>query len=494
MGVGDARAADAAACDATKAPSEDPCVVDEAYGVFVSPSGSDANPGTRPAPVLTIGHGMDLAKAAGKRVYVCAGSFAEPLVVAAARDGVNVYGALDCTTWGYGTGNKVVVAPSAAGYALELSGLETGVTFEDIEFDAQSANPSTAGASSIAVFVSGSQTVVLDRVTMVAGNAADGSSGASGAPNPDGGTSADPSNWFGTPPSYAELDGINAGDAGGAPSAHCACPDQSATSGGQGGGPMNIPTPSAGGPPYGDAGAGLAGVNAAVCGNGGSPAANGADAPDAAADTPSTSLGVCSSTDWAPGVGVTGTDGKPGQGGGGGGNGRLSTGSGGGGACGGCGGAGGKAGAGGGSSIALLSYQSSVTLVGCVLTAKAAGNGGSGGSGEQGQGGGGSGYPLGNLPSSGCPGGTGGAGAGGNGAQGGPGGLSLGIGYSGAPPTIDGALISQAASHADITLGSAGMGGAGGSKGAAASSSTGPAGADGAPGQTGIAAAVESLP
>ena len=100
MGVGDERVADAGMCDPTKSPSDDPCVVDEAYGVFVSPRGSDANPGTRSAPASTIGRGMDLAKAARKRVYVCAGSFAEPLVVAASRDGVNVYGALDCATWG----------------------------------------------------------------------------------------------------------------------------------------------------------------------------------------------------------------------------------------------------------------------------------------------------------------------------------------------------------------------------------------------------------
>jgi hypothetical protein len=493
VGVRDAKAADAAACEAAKSPSEDPCVVAEAYGVFVSPTGSDANPGTRAAPVVTIGHGMNVAKAAGKRVYVCAGSFAESLVVTASRDGVNVYGALDCATWGYGTGNKVVVAPSAAGYALELSGLVTGVTFEDVEFDAHSANPPNAGASSIAVFVSGSQNVALQRVTMVAGNAANGSPGASGGPSPDGGASGDPSNWFGTPPSYAELDGISAGDAGGAPSAHCTCSDQSETSGGQGGGPMNIPKPGAGTPSYGDAGAGAGGTNAVSCGNGGI-AQNGGNAPDPAADLPTMTLGAASATGWAPGIGVTGTDGKPGQGGGGGGNGQLSTGSGGGGACGGCGGAGGKPGAGGGSSMALLAYQSSVALVSCVLTAKAAGNGGAGGGGEAGQGGGSPGMPSGSGAGIGCPGGVGGAGAGGNGGQGGPGGLSLGIGYYGTAPTIDGTVISRAASLAGVTLGNAGSGGAGGSKGAAASDSTGPAGADGAPGQTGIAAAVESLP
>src|SRR5882672_5183295 len=326
-------------CDPTKSPLDDPCVVVEAYGVFVSPTGSDANQGTRPAPVLTIGRGMDVAKAAGKRVYVCAGSYAEQLVVAASRDGVNVYGGLDCARWTYAAANKVVVAPARAGYALELDGLQAGVTFEDIEFDTQSANSGNPGESSIAVFARGSQKVALHRVTMVASSATDGSSGASGGPSPDGGTTTDPSNWFGTPPNYAELNGSNATDGGAAASRACTCRDASRSKGGQGGA-ANGPMPSAGEPLYGDAGPGAAGIDGNQCnsqGGGGS----GGDAPVAAVDTPSTSLGACSASGWTPGVGAAGAGGKPGQGGGGGGNGRLSSGSGGGGACGGCGGAGG---------------------------------------------------------------------------------------------------------------------------------------------------------
>jgi len=480
---------EAGACDPTRPPSSEPCVIAETYGVFVSPSGSDANSGTRAAPVQTIGHGMDLAKAAGKRVYVCAGSFAEQLVVAASRDGVAVYGALDCATWSYGTANKVVVTPAQAGYALELEGLQTGATFEDVEFDAQGAPSGSAGESSITVFASSSENVAFERVTVVAGNATDGASGVSPAPTSEAG--AGTNNWYGTPPDYSELNGASAGDAGGAPMTTCACADQSSSTGGAGGGPKNIPTPTAGLPSYGDAGAGAGGMNAVMCGNGGSPTTSGADAPMNAADTPSTTLGACSASGWSPATGVAGADGKPGQGGGGGGNGRFSDGSGGGGACGGCGGAGGQPGAGGGSSIALLAYQSSITLTSCVLTAGTAGNGGAGGGGEAGQTGG---VIGGNGTMAGCPGAGGGAGAGANGGQGGPGGLSLGIGYSGAPPTIDGAVVSQAATYAGITSGSAGSGGADGAKGAAASLSTGPAGVDGASGTDGVAAAVGSLP
>jgi hypothetical protein len=421
---------------------------------------------------------MDLAKAAAKRVYICAGSYPEQLLVGTARDGVSVYGALDCATWTYSAANKVVVAPAQVGYALEIQGLQTGVTFEDIEFDAQ--NAANGGESSIAVFTSGSQNVALHRVTMVAGNGTDG------MPGPPQG----PSDWYGIPPNYSELNGMSAGDAGGAPSTTCTCPDQASSTGGAGGGPMNIPTPSAGQPSYGDAGAGAGGMNATQCNSRGG-GSNGGDAPVPVADSPRTSFGACSATGWTPGVGVSGANGKPGQGGGGGGNGTLSSGSGGSGACGGCGGWGGKGGAGGGSSIALLSYQSTVTVLSSLLTAGAAGNGGAGGAAEAGQPGG---IMGGNGNLGGCPGGAGGAGAGGNGGQGGPGGLSLGIGYVGTPPTIDGAVVTQASTHSGITIGAAGAGGAAGLRGASATSSMGPAGALGASGQPGVATAVEAVP
>jgi len=475
---------DVGGCDPSKSPSEEACIVAEAYGVFVSPAGSDSNAGTRSAPVATLGHGMDVAKATGKRVYVCAGSFGEELVIGASRDGVNVYGGLDCTGWTYGAGNHVVVAPLGSGYALELEGLRTGVTLEDLEFDSQGAP--RPGESSIAAFASNSENVVLERMTLVAGTAADGSAAATSGPGADAG----PTNWYGTPPAYPELNGASAGDAGAAPATTCTCRDQSSSTGGAGSGPSNAPPPTAGLPSYGDAGAGAPGVSGNQCNSQGG-GSNGLDAPVATAVAPNTSLGACSASGWMPPAGVAGSTGQAGQGGGGGGDGRVQSGAGGGGACGGCGGMGGMPGTGGGSSIALLAYQSSVTLVDCLLTSMAAGHGGAGASGEQGQAGG---VMGGNATLGGCQGGGGGAGAGGNGGQGGAGGLSLGIGYSGTAPTVDGSVVSGAASLGGITLGTAGAGGAGGSGGAAATNSTDPAGANGTSGPGGVAMAVRSLP
>ena len=485
-------------CNAKATPSQDPCVIDELYGVFVSPNGNDANLGTRAQPVKTIGHGMDIAKTPGKRVYVCAGTYPENLAVQVSRDGAAVYGGLDCTAWSYAATNKVVVAPTVTGYALQAAGLTTGATFEDFEFDALDAvNP---GESSIAVFVRTSQNVALHRVVMVAGKgqgaqgaiAADGGvvGDAGGAGTGGGGDAGVASNHF-----AGVLDGISALTAAGAAGTMCTCPDGTSSTGGQGGTmPMMMSTgqtPAPGLPSYGVAGAGAPGFNNATCGAGGI-AQNGADGPQSAADTPSTIFGLLSASGWAPSGGTVGSDGEPGQGGGGGGDGTGGGGgpsAGGGGACGGCGGAGGKAGGGGGASIALLMYQSAVALVGCTLDTHDAGNGGPAASGEVGQGGGFGGQGL----RGGCQGGGGGNGSGGNGGQGGPGGLSLGIGWQSTSPQVDGAYVTSASTLVNVTLGKAGTGGARGTAGAAPFGTTGRAGNDGATGKDGTAVAVMGL-
>ena len=222
---GDADAAvDAFVCDPTQSPSAEPCVVDEAYGIFVAPAGSDANPGTKALPVATIGRGMDLAKTASKRVYVCAGRFAEKVAIGTSRDGAAVFGGLDCATWHYDTNNKVIVAPAQTGYALELDGLQQGATLEDVEFDALDANPSHPGESSVAVFANGAQNVVLRRVAMVAGAVV-----ATGGAGPSGGTAGDPSNAY-----AGSLNGTSAGDAGAPSGKTSMCVDGTASVGGAG--------------------------------------------------------------------------------------------------------------------------------------------------------------------------------------------------------------------------------------------------------------------
>jgi hypothetical protein len=476
--VDPAEASDGPPCDMAQEPNQSPCLVSDGYGVFVATSGNDSNSGTHDNPVKSIGHALDLAKQANKRVYICAGTYAEKVVVDVAHDGAGVYGGFDCTNWSYSAGNHVIVAPKQPGYALELDSLQTGATFEDIEFDAADSTSSFAGGSSIVVFANASSQVVFRRVTLAAGNGSQGSVGATG------GSRVSPSNHYGQ-----SLDGATATNVNGAAGATCMCPDgKSSSGGGNGGGIGAGQTPGTGTPSYGSPKAGAPGINSVACTSGGN-GQNGADAPAGTAVSGSMAWGAISSMGWMPAAGTNGSNGAPGQGGGGGGNGLGSAGGGGSGACGGCGGTGGNAGTGGGSSIALLSFQSAVTLVQCTLTAHNGGKGGTGGSGELGQLGG----SAGSGTTGGCVGGAGGASAGGNGAQGGPGGLSLGVAYSGNQPTIDGNVTAQAMTLMNVNVGTPGTGGIGGNAGAAASSTAGQPGAPGPKGLDGVAAAVMSF-
>jgi Protein of unknown function (DUF1565) len=490
---GDGSLADESVCDPTRTPAEDPCVIDELYGVFVSPTGADTNLGTRAAPVRTITKAMALAHGPMQRVYACAGTYAENLAVSASNNAASVYGGLDCTTWAYDpTHDKVRVAPTQVGYALAVTGTSSVTVtalFEDVELDAPPASSnSPAQPNSVGVFAYLAQ-LMLQRVVVVAGSALSGTAGASG------GTARDPSNLI-VPP--AMLDG-NPPAPMGAPAILCTCPDDRtmpgviSSVGGQGSAVAVDAGPGL--PSYGeDAGAGNPGPNGVSCGTGGT-GQNGADGPRLPAGISNLSRGTLSAGGWVPSAGAAGSNGQAGQGGGGGGNGLVNTGMGGGGACGGCGGAGGMPGMGGGSSIALLSLDAMVSLVGCTLTADNAGSGGPGGNGESGQAGGGgaTGSGGGVAAMAGCPGGPGGAGAGGNGGQGGPGGLSLGIGYGGIAPTIDGVPVSPVTAAAGVQVGNAGTGGAGGMGGPSATSNLGHPGTPGARGIDGVAQAVSSF-
>jgi hypothetical protein len=475
-------------CDGTKAPSENPCVIDNAAGVFVAPTGDDtAGQGTKTAPFKSFGKAIVVAKATSKRVYACAATYAEAIVLDATTDGVSLYGGLACpgsdagAAWSY-TGSRAVIAPAATGYALKAEGLTKSVQIEDLELVAKDA--AQPGESSIAAFVKGASNLTLRRVRLAAGNGVAGGTGASATTN-----------------HTAQTRDGNPGAANTAgPARACTCANAN-TSTGAIGGTSNVMNAGAGGQgasnpattvdgafPNNDGAGGAGNVlggNACTAGHAG---ANGAAAAAAAG---ATVLGSIGTAGWAAQRGADGLISSPGEGGGGGGGG--STVGGGGGACGGCGGGRGGGGQGGGASIALLSSDSVVKLVACVLVAGNGGTGGAGAIGEVGQGGGTGGTVGGGGA---CAGGAGGNGAGGGGGGGGAGGVSAGIVYMGAtPPTIDGSPVTAVDTLASVTLGTAGPGGAKGSGGgpAATNSNVGKAGADGTAGIAGVAKAVIAL-
>ena len=430
------------ACKTSLEPKDEPCLVDETYGVFVSPTGTSNGAGTKASPLKSIDAGITLAVTqdggAAKRVYVCAGTYDETITVGADRDKVSVYGGFECNDWAY-TGALATLAPSTQGVALTLTAL-TSALFADVEIDAQSAPQtppdagSASGASSIAVVASGSTGVEFRRTKIVAGNGQPGAAGVLAGY---------------TFPSAADLQGNDADGGAGGAAKIVTCPGGLTTTGGKGG-----DSPAGSGDPGLPALGGGAGGTSTQCvsntgnvngGPGGSPvsAQNGAGAA---------SPGTIASVAWAPGAGTAGAGGAPGQGGGGGG--AVSPGGGGGGGAGGCGGAGGGGGGGGGASVAVLCITSEVTVTNATLVSGTAGNGGVGVSGQAGE----SQVGTGGFQdhTGGCPGGRGGTGGAGGAGGGGAGGVSTGILYKGNAPTVDTATTSK------FTQGMAGTKGSGG--------------------------------
>jgi len=481
-------------CDPTQLPSQDPCVINDAYGVFVSPTGRSGAAGTMADPFLRVADAIAAATGHSDRVLACAGSYDEALILGAipgqdagaipATDGgvdaaeeesfsggVNVFGGLDCANgWKY-TGAKAILAPTTRGVALTVKGLVAGLTFEDFGFHSLAGVES--GESSIAVFASQSAApgLLLRRCEIVAG---------AGQPGTDqvGTTGFDAGAPAGLPGTANSGGGTTPNACGGV---------AMASVGGAGGQPAAMGTDGTDGTPGpSNKGTAIACILGAGEGNVGGRGLGGAAG--------TVGLGAASwaqfdQNGWVPSAGLPGGPGGVGQGGGGGGSADTSGGGGGGGA-GGCGGIGGSAGTGGGSSIAVLVYQSSVDLEQCTITVADAGKGGNGATGQVGQAGGahGSGY----SGSTACAGGNGGYGGTGGGGGGGAGGLSTDVLWLGTAPTIDGspvgeAIVSDAGGDAGTLAQSlVGSPGAAGTGGADPDGGTNPgmSGTDGKPGTT----------
>ncbi len=76
--------------------------------IFVATSGDDQKPGTRDAPMRTLQAAIDAASAAGKDVYVSAGTYAGSIQLA---DGVSIFGGYDAADgWSRSEGSVVEIA------------------------------------------------------------------------------------------------------------------------------------------------------------------------------------------------------------------------------------------------------------------------------------------------------------------------------------------------------------------------------------------------
>jgi hypothetical protein len=441
----DGRASDAGAadgsggCPANATPRTNPCIISSTYGVFVAPAsegGSDQEgTGTEISPYASIA--MAMGHANGKRIYVCAGMYTEQVAVDPSVDGIQIYGGLECPgapsvgdggaeasvpAWTY-TGAPAVFAPTATGYVFDVERLVKGAHFEDL--DLRAAATSSPSSSSIAVLVNTSMNVSFTHIIAEGGAAGAGAGG--GAPP----TNACPSSLTGAPNS-----GATAGTG-----AKCSCPLFGSSTGGNGKPHLGATTPDEIGSsipatamPLGQPGPNGSGIMLPC-----SAGQQGQNGSDGTGGNPGLS-GTLTGIGWSIMPGANGTVADPGQGGGGGG---ANANAGAGGGAGGCGGNGGLGGGGGGASIAIALVASDATFTAITLTSGAGGVGGTGGDGEAGQGGGSGGTANPPTVFSSCSGGPGGAGGSGGGGGGGAGGPSVGIGWSGTAPTIDGVSVTS---------------------------------------------------
>ncbi len=459
----------------TDDPSVDSCLVSDAFGVFVVSGGTGT--GTQASPLGSIASAMALAHSSGKgRVFVCAqGTYTTELSIGSNATGVAVSGGFSACpasgAWTYTAGKKSVVAPSAPGLALSVSG--ASVAFFDMEFDAMDGvNP---GDSSIAGFIASAPSASFTRSVLKAGVGQTGANASAIAGYTSASTSGAPgtaTNGGGPVSVVCANGGTSAGGPGGQPFA--------SGSSGLAGTPAITPVnPALATGAGGDAT--LGNCNAGSAGAYGSYGAGGASGAGAAAN------GSVTPSGWSPSAGAAGGNGGVGQGGGGGAS-LDATGGGGGGGAGGCGGTGGAGGGPGGSSIALLVYNSAtVSVTSSSLTSGTAGNGGNGATGQVGQLAGNAGAAPSTVE---CNGGAGGAGGSGGGGGGGAGGVSAAIGWAGTTaPTTAGSTLST-------PIGFPAAGGLAGGA-ALAAKLTPPAsngGTAGTPGQAGVVQQVVQLP
>ena len=381
-------------------PGQLPC-----NAVFVAKSGSDSANGTKLEPLKTISAAIAKAGTLSLPVFVQAGTYNEAIVMS---PGIDVYGGFD-ETWARNP--AVTTAIEAASPAVRFDAIAVGTKLDGVTVKSDDAG--TAGGSSIAIVVTGSQMIELVDVTVQPGIGADGADGGNGG-NGTGGQ-----NGVGGQPGCEDSGGLCAscgrpqgGGGGGAP---CGGTDGGrGGNAGHGGSGGSAGAPGAGGTPGGN---GAPGESAN--GGGGGLAANGSNG---ALGTGGVEAGAFAGASYGPANGGAGGGGSNGNGGGGGGGGGGGTtdcdsygSSGGGGGGGGCGGGAGTGGGGGGGSFGVVAVDSTLAIKSSMVTASRGGDGGSGGSGGAGGtgGAGGAGGPYG---------GGGEQDDGGNGAAGGKGG------------------------------------------------------------------------
>lgn len=417
----------------------------DAFGIFVSMDGKADAAGTTASPIASVQAAIDLAKRAGKRVYVCTGTYREALVIA---DSISVIGGLACERgeWRTSDGRTRIESPTSP--AVRATDIASPTRIEGLDIIAPKAT--TPSASSIGLIADKASALVIARSKIVAGDGGNGDHGTEGTQLT---TPASARGGAGYHAAQCALGGtcytgftlVRPGAAAGGTNPCDGAPGHAAEGGGSGGRgglwevfqDVNFYFRV-----YGGA------INNADNGVKTLTSAAGASSPDGANGA---LVGTLSPDGYVPATGIAGTDGAPGKGGNGGSgrspyptidpqtssaNGVWRGYGGAGGGAGGCPGLAGTPGKGGGASIAALLINSAMTFETSELVAARGGDAGLGTFGSTPTAGGAAGFVVGFGGSAfidGQPGGQGGsAGISGNGSSG----PSLGIAHVGLAPKL----------------------------------------------------------
>ncbi|NNK64866.1 MAG: DUF1565 domain-containing protein, partial [Gemmatimonadetes bacterium] len=146
-------------------------LADRDAALFVAPSGSDGNAGTREAPFATIQAAIEAARSSGSDVYVAGGTYEETLSLA--RD-VSLYGGFDAQTW---QRDVNAYRPTVRGGSVAVTAQGAhDIVIEGFRIEA--ADAADPGESSVAMRVVDATAVRVLRTELVA---ADGSAGRNGS-------------------------------------------------------------------------------------------------------------------------------------------------------------------------------------------------------------------------------------------------------------------------------------------------------------------------
>ena len=438
----------------------------EGDAVFVSPTGSDQNPGTKARPKREISAAVEAART-GRKPYVLVafGSYGRVTLAS----GVSIFGGYDPASWARSNrfpGGLPVISGSPE--AIRASGVKDVV----VQHVSVRGLPGASERSAYGIRALLDSSLTLQRVVV---STADGTEGIAGGNGRQGAAGGD-----GAPGGPGSCDGSRGGGGAGGSSAV----DRRGGRGGDGGWETErFGGIAENGDPGRPGNVGTAGGAGGAKGNPASPGLSGRTGEFGRAGLAGT--GGTSSTSGAGGIwigraGSGGGAGKPGDGGGGGGGGGSQQGAlvnNGGGNGGGGGGGGGGAGTGGlgggfgGGSFGIYLQSSKIVVESSSITAGNGGVGGRGGDGGREGAGGIAGRGARVCTSevgaggNGGPGGAGGRGGGGGGGAGGP---SVGIFKPGAS--------TAAVKDSSVKAGTPGAGGAGGRSAPGAAGGAGQAG------------------